>query len=71
MSENAPPPITVADREIFAGRILPGIKAIREDLGCSLQEAFLTFHARYEVLQLEQPDAFAVARGEYWAGFYS
>ncbi|MFD3700223.1 hypothetical protein ACFWUZ_29555 [Streptomyces sp. NPDC058646] len=71
MSETPPTPVTVADSEIFAGRILPGIKAIREHLGCSLQEAFLTFHERYEVLQREQPDAFAVAPDEYWTGFYS
>ncbi|MFE0577841.1 hypothetical protein [Streptomyces sp. NPDC058874] len=71
MSETPPASVTVADGEIFAGRILPGIKAIREHLGCSLQEALLTFHERYEVLQCEQPETFAVAPDEYWTGFYS
>ncbi|MFG3486342.1 hypothetical protein [Streptomyces sp. NPDC047972] len=71
MSETPPTSVAVADGEIFAGGILPGIKAIREHLGCSLQEAFLTSHERYEVLQREQPEAFAMAPDEYWTGFYS
>ncbi|MEU6755404.1 hypothetical protein [Streptomyces sp. NPDC046685] len=71
MSETPPPPVTVADSEILAGLILPGVKAIREHLGCSLHEALRAFHERYEVLQREQPEAFVVAPGEYWSGFYS
>ncbi|MEW1635059.1 hypothetical protein AB0469_13375 [Streptomyces sp. NPDC093801] len=71
MNENAPALSTIADADILAGRILPGIKALRAHLGCSLQEAFLTFYARYEALQLEQPDAFDKTPSEYWEGFYS
>ncbi|MFE3767324.1 hypothetical protein ACFXPI_36825 [Streptomyces sp. NPDC059104] len=71
MDENAPAPLTVADADIFAGRILPGIRAMRAHLGCPLNEALLAFHARYEVLRLEQPDTFTVSADEYWAGFIS
>ncbi|MFJ8018138.1 hypothetical protein [Streptomyces sp. NPDC096339] len=71
MNENAQPPVTVADGEILAGRILPGIKAIREHLGCPLKDALLAFHARYEELRQEQPGAFAKTPDEYWSGFYS
>ncbi|MFE9631598.1 hypothetical protein [Streptomyces sp. NPDC006463] len=71
MDENASAPVTIADGEILAGRILPGIKAMREHLGCSLQDAFLAFYARYEVLQRERPEAFTMAPEGYWVGFYS
>ncbi|MER5730967.1 hypothetical protein ABT084_22035 [Streptomyces sp. NPDC002138] len=71
MNENTAASISIADSEILAGRIIHGIKAMREHLGCSLQDAFLAFHARYEALRLEEPDAFTVAPGEYWTGFYS
>lgn len=65
MKEDAPEPVTVADREILAGRTISAIKAIRDHLGCPLPEAVLTYHHRCEVLRLEQPDAFAVAPEEH------
>ncbi|MGW6685780.1 hypothetical protein [Streptomyces sp. NPDC054961] len=71
MDENAPAPVTVADGEILTRRILPGIKIMREHLGCSLQAAFLAFHARYEVLRRERPEDFTLAPEEYWEGFSS
>ncbi|MER7338556.1 hypothetical protein ABT403_11910 [Streptomyces sp. NPDC000075] len=71
MNEKAPDLGTPADDDILAGRILPGIKALRAHLDCSLQEAFLAVHARYEALQLERPDAFDKPPSEYWTGFYS
>ncbi|MER6391767.1 hypothetical protein ACFXEL_25060 [Streptomyces sp. NPDC059382] len=71
MNENTAAPLTVADNEILAGHVIAAIKAIREHLGCPLQEALLAFHDRHEVLRLEQPDAFALAPDEYGTGFYS
>ncbi|GHH87630.1 hypothetical protein [Streptomyces capitiformicae] len=71
MDENTPDVVTVADDDILANRILPGIRALREHLGCSLQEALIMFTERYEVLRVERPDEFSQPRDEYWNGFYS
>ncbi|MEV6572016.1 hypothetical protein [Streptomyces sp. NPDC051577] len=60
MDENTPADLTVADGEILAGRPISAIKAIRDHLGCPLQEAILAYHDRWEVLRRERPDAFAV-----------
>ncbi|MER7955712.1 hypothetical protein [Streptomyces sp. NPDC096030] len=71
MSDQSPPLITVADDDILARRILPGIKALREHLGCSLQDALIAFTDRYEILRLERPSEFSEAPDTYWDGFYS
>lgn len=71
MSDHATPSVTVADDDILAGRILPGIKALREHLGCPLKDALVAFTDRYEVLRLERPSEFLKAPDDYWEGFYS
>ncbi|NXY98744.1 hypothetical protein HYE82_31075 [Streptomyces sp. BR123] len=71
MDNSSPAPVTVADDYIFACRILLGIKALREHLGCPLQDAFVAFTDRYEVLRRERPDCFSQTHEEYWEGFHS
>ncbi|MER7169971.1 hypothetical protein [Streptomyces mesophilus] len=63
--------IGIADDEIVAGRILLGIKAIRDHLGCSLHEALDAYVSRYQALRLERPTDFSVSHEQYWANFYS
>jgi hypothetical protein len=71
MSDKSLPLITVADDDILARRILPGIRALKEHLGCSLQDALIAFTDRYEVLRLERPNEFSEVPDEYWDGFES
>ncbi len=71
MNDSSPAPTTVADDYILAGRILLGIKALREHHGCPLQDAFTAFTDRYEVLRRETPDHFSQTHEEYWEGFSS
>ncbi|MFF4664655.1 hypothetical protein [Streptomyces sp. NPDC001282] len=61
----------VADDMIVAGRIILGLKALRDHLGCSLHEALDAYVARYEVLRRERPADFTKSHQEYWANFYS
>ncbi|MGW2443847.1 hypothetical protein [Streptomyces sp. NPDC001675] len=61
----------VADGMIVAGRIIPGVKALRDHLGCSLHEALDVYVTRYEVLRRERPVDFTKSHEEYWANFYS
>jgi hypothetical protein len=61
----------VADDAIVAGRIIVGLKTLRDHLGCSLQEALDAYVARYEVLRRERPADFTRTHEEYWANFYS
>lgn len=63
--------VSLADDQILSNQILRGIKILRDHLGCSLHEALDAFAARYEVLRVERPEAFACGHDEYWAGFYS
>ncbi|WP_093659601.1 hypothetical protein [Streptomyces wuyuanensis] len=63
--------IDIADDQILANRIIRGLIAIREHLGCSLRESLEVFAARYEALRDERPDDFVCTRDEYWVGFYS
>ncbi|MEU6704648.1 hypothetical protein [Streptomyces wuyuanensis] len=63
--------IDIADDQILANRIISGLIAIREHLGCSLHESLEVFADRYEVLRAERPDDFVCSRDEYWVGFYS
>ncbi|MCX4692485.1 hypothetical protein [Streptomyces sp. NBC_01408] len=71
MNDSSPAPITVADNYIFACRILLGIKTLREHLGCPLQDAFIAFTERYEVLRRESPDRSSLTPEECWEGFHS
>ncbi|GAA3502291.1 hypothetical protein GCM10019016_093990 [Streptomyces prasinosporus] len=61
----------VADDMIVAGRIILGLKALRDQLGCSLHEALDAYAARYEVLRRERPADFTKSHEEYWANFSS
>ncbi|MFF4948987.1 hypothetical protein ACWC2K_12230 [Streptomyces chattanoogensis] len=63
--------VGIADDEIIAGRIILGIKTIRDHLGCSVHDALDAYVARYRVLRRERPDDFATGHEEYWANFYS
>lgn len=45
----------LADSAITEGRILQGIKLIKDHLACSLHEALDVFIARYDVLRHERP----------------
>lgn len=56
MSDPSTPSTTVADDHILARRSIPAIKALREHLGCSLQDAVTAYEDRYEALRLEHPD---------------
>ncbi|MEU9479515.1 hypothetical protein [Streptomyces sp. NPDC048191] len=61
----------VVDDAIVAGRIILGLKTLRDHLGCSLHEALDAYAARYEVLRRERPADFTKSHEEYWANFYS
>lgn len=61
----------VADDTIVAGRIILGLKTLRDHLGCSLHEALDAYVACYEVLRRERPADFTKSHEEYWANFYS
>ncbi|MGW5429286.1 hypothetical protein ACWET9_19065 [Streptomyces sp. NPDC004059] len=61
----------VVDDAIVAGRIILGLKTLRDHLGCSLHEALDAYVARYEVLRRERPADFTKSHEEYWANFYS
>ncbi|MEV7340626.1 hypothetical protein [Streptomyces sp. NPDC093544] len=63
--------IDVADGEIVAGRIIFGIKVLRDHFGCSLHEALDAYSARYEVLRRDRPADFSTSHEEYWKNFYS
>ncbi|WP_455354663.1 hypothetical protein [Streptomyces sp. SYSU K217416] len=63
--------IDIADDEIIAGRIIFGIKALRDHLDCSLHEALDVYVARYEVLRRDRPDSFLKSHEAYWSNFYS
>ncbi|MET8570372.1 hypothetical protein [Streptomyces sp. NPDC004783] len=63
--------IGVADGEIIAGRILLGIKALRDHLGCSLHEALDAYTRRYEQLRRERPADFSSSHEDYWKNFYA
>ncbi|OQD57855.1 hypothetical protein BM536_000090 [Streptomyces phaeoluteigriseus] len=71
MSDKSLPLIAVADDDILARRILPGTRALKEHLGCSLQDALIAFTDRYEVLRLERPNEFSEVPDEYWDDFES
>ncbi|MFJ8546939.1 hypothetical protein ACIRFH_34190 [Streptomyces sp. NPDC093586] len=61
----------VADDEIIAGRILLGVKALRDHLGCSLHEALDAYSTRYEQLRRERPADFSSSHEDYWKNFHS
>ncbi|WNM30539.1 hypothetical protein RKE30_09040 [Streptomyces sp. Li-HN-5-11] len=61
----------MADDMIVAGRIILGLKTLRDHLDCSLHEALDAYVARYEVLQRERPADFTKSHEEYWANFHS
>ncbi|MFK4099898.1 hypothetical protein ACI2L1_07425 [Streptomyces sp. NPDC019531] len=63
--------VDIADDHILDKRIILGLIALREHLGCSLQEALDVFGARYEALRKDRPDDFVCGPDEYWAGFFS
>ncbi|MET7691005.1 hypothetical protein ABZT06_24005 [Streptomyces sp. NPDC005483] len=63
--------VDIADAQILNNRIILGLSALREHLGCSLQEALDVFSARYEALRRDRPDDFVCGPDEYWAGFFS
>ncbi|QTD99340.1 hypothetical protein [Streptomyces cyanogenus] len=63
--------VDVADDQILNRKIVLGIIALREHLGCSVHDALRAYGARYEVLREERPDDFVCGRAEYWAGFHS
>ncbi|MEU1519742.1 hypothetical protein ABZ490_47820 [Streptomyces sp. NPDC005811] len=63
--------VDFADEQILTNQIIRGLKALREHLGCSLQEALEVFVARYEVLRAERPGDFVCGHDEYWSGFFS
>ncbi|MGV9344438.1 hypothetical protein ACWDSD_06420 [Streptomyces spiralis] len=62
--------IDVADGEIIAGRIILGIKALRDHLGCSLHEALDVYTTRYDQLRRERPADFSISHEDYWKSFY-
>lgn len=62
----------MADDMIVAGRIILGLKTLRDHLGCSLHEALDAYLARYEVLRQQRPTVFDTkSHDEYWANFCS
>lgn len=63
--------VDFADDHILGNKKIPGLIALRERLGCSLEEALDIFTARYETLRGERPDDFVCGPDEYWAGFIS
>lgn len=59
------------DELILAERIIPAIKGIKAELGCSLHEAIDEFQRRYDRLRAQRPHDFAQPPGQYGRNFYS
>ena len=59
------------DEHILHGRMLPALKALREDFGYSIPEAIDAFSKRYEHLRERRPSEFTVSREDYGKNFYS
>ncbi len=63
--------LAAIDEHILNRRIIPAIKALREEFGYSLPEALDAFYKRYEQLRETRPLEFTVSREDYGRGFYS
>jgi hypothetical protein len=59
------------DSLIFANRKLEGMRLIREQRGCELDESLRIFSNRYRQLRAEDPEGFICDHERYWEGFYS
>lgn len=59
------------DELILTERILPAIKAIMAELGCSLHESLDESQRRYDRLRAERPHDFTQPPEQYGRNFYS
>ncbi|RMI31711.1 hypothetical protein [Nocardia stercoris] len=59
------------DEDIYAGRVVAAIKALRDAYGYSIHQGIDAVSERYQLLRREHPERFTVGPQEWGQNFYS
>jgi hypothetical protein len=63
--------LAAIDEHILNHRLIPALKALREEFGFLIPEAIDAFNKRYGQLRETRPQEFTVSREDYGRNFYS